>query len=186
MNEVNAVKSKEEICAIEALLNKHYGILYSDLWRVGLNMGLRISDLLSVKYEDLDTQNRLYALVEGKTNKKRQIRLNSKVLEIIERRRNAYPDDTFLFQVKSNRTSGRIKPISRVSVSRAFKDIGERLGLAINTHSMRKSLGWVMHADGQSIEKICRVLNHSTPAITMRYIGISKQDVLDSYDMYEI
>ena len=186
MNEVEAVKSIEEITTIEALLKNNFGDLYSDLWRVGCNMSLRISDLLGVTYTNLDTKNRLYELVEGKTGKKRQIRLNSKVLDIIERRRKAYPDDKYVFQVHSNRTAGVVKPVSRISVSRNFKYTGEKLGLTINTHSMRKSRGWAMFSDGVPIEKISKVLNHSTPAVTMRYLGISKQEVLDTYDTYEL
>lgn len=186
MNEVDAVKTKEEIAAVETLLRTHHGSIYADIWRIGVNLSLRISDLLLVTYPALDTQNRLYTLTEGKTGKKRHIRLNSKVLEICERRKKEYPDDTYLFQVKSNRTAGKFQPISRISVSRAFKDVGERLGLTINTHSMRKSRGWAMFADGVPIEKICKVLNHSTPAVTMRYLGITKQEVLDTYDEYEL
>ncbi len=186
MNEVEAVKTKEELAAVEALLRKHHGQIYADIWRIGINLSLRISDLLLVKYADLDTKNRLYTLTEGKTGKKRQIRLNSKVLSIIERRKKEFPNDIYLFQVHSNRTSGMVKPISRVSVSRAFKDVGERLGLHINTHSMRKSRGWAMFADGVPIEKISKVLNHSAPAVTMRYLGITKQEVLDTYDEYEL
>ena len=186
MNEVEAVKTKEEIVVIETLLKNHHGSLYADIWRIGVNLSLRISDLLSVKYADLDTHNRLYTLTEGKTGKKRQVRLNSKVLEIIERRKNEFPNDIYLFQVKSNRTRGTIKAISRVSVSRAFKDIGARIGLSINTHSMRKSRGWAMFSDGVPIEKISKVLNHSAPAVTMRYLGITNQEVLDTYDAYEL
>lgn len=186
MNEVDAVKTKEEISAVEALLRNHHGQIYADVWRIGVNLSLRISDLLLVKYADLDTQNRLYTLTEGKTGKKRQIRLNAKVLAIIERRKKEYPDDIYLFQVHSNRTSGIIKPISRISISRAVKDTGERLGLNINTHSMRKSRGWAMFTDGVPIEKISKVLNHSAPSTTMLYLGISKQEVLDSYDIYEL
>ena len=186
MNEVDAVKTKEEIGAVEALLRNHHGQIYADIWRIGINMSLRISDLLSVEYAVLDIKNRLYTLIEGKTGKKRQVRLNSKVLEIIEQRKKEYPGDTYLFQPHSNRTSGKTKPITRSSVSRAFKDVGERLGLTINTHSMRKTRGWAMHSDGVPIEKISMVLNHSTPAITMRYLGITKQDVLNTYDEYEL
>lgn len=186
MNIVEAVKTKEEIAAVEALLRNHHGTLYADIWRVGVNLSMRISDLLKVEYADLDTQNRLFSLVEGKTGKKRQIRLNSKALEIIDRRKKAYPNDKYLFQVKSNRTAGLIKPVSRVSVSRAFKDIGERIGLNINTHSMRKSRGWAMHSAGIPIEKISKVLNHASPSTTMAYLGISHAEVLNSYDEFEL
>ncbi len=70
--------------------------------------------------------------VEGKTGKKRRIRLNNTALKVIERRRNEHPQHVHLFQVESNRAKG--KPISRNSVSRAFKDVGNRIDLRINTH----------------------------------------------------
>ena len=186
MNEVNAVKTPEELSAVETLLRKQYGTLYADIWRIGINLSLRISDLLQMRYAILDTKNRLYVSSEGKTGKKRQIRLNSKVLEIIERRKKERPDDIYLFQAHSNRTSGKIQPISRYSVSRAIKDVGDRLGLTINTHSMRKSRGWAMYSDGVPVEMISKVLNHSAPSVTMAYLGITKQEVLATYDEYEL
>ena len=186
MNTVEACKTLEEVMAVEALLKKQYGQLYSDLWRTGVNMGLRISDLLGVTYARLDTKNRLYELTEAKTGKKRQIRLNSKVLDIITRRRQAHPEDKYLFQVHSNRTAGIVKPISRVSFSRALKECGERLGLTINSHSMRKSRGWAMHSAGIPIEKISKVLNHASPSTTMAYLGITRQEVLNTYDEFEL
>ena len=184
MNEVEAVKTREEIAAIETLLRKHHGDLYADIWKIGLNLSLRISDLLAIRFADLDLDRREYALVEGKTGKKRKIRLNNTALKVIQRRRKEHPKHVYLFQVESNRAKG--KPISRNSVSRAFNDSGQRIDLRINTHSMRKSRGYVMFSDGVPIEKISKVLNHSHPAVTMRYLGITNQEVLDSYDEYEL
>jgi integrase len=184
MIEVEAVKSKQEIAAVEALLRKHHGEIYADIWKIGLNLSLRISDLLAIQYADLDIDRREFTLIEGKTGKKRCVRLNDTALKIINRRRKEWPADIFLFQVHSNRANG--KPISRNSVSRAFKDAGDRIGLRINTHSMRKSRGYVMHKDGVPIEKVSKVLNHSHPAVTMRYLGITNKEVMDSYDEYEL
>jgi len=184
MIEVEAVKTKGEIAAVEALLKKHHGQIYADIWKVGLNLSLRISDLLAIRYADLDLDRREFSLIEGKTGKKRCVRLNKNALKIINRRRKEWPEDTYLFQVHSNRAKG--KPVSRNSVSRAFKDAGDRIGLRINTHSMRKSRGYVMFADGVPIEKVSKVLNHSHPAVTMRYLGITNKEVMDSYDEYEL
>ena len=139
MNEVEAVKTRNEIAAIETLLRKHHGEIYADIWKVGLNLSLRISDLLAIRFADLDLDRREYNLIEGKTGKRRKIRLNNTALKIIVHRRKEHPQHVHLFQVESNRAKG--KPISRNSVSRAFKDAGDRIGLRINTHSMRKSRG---------------------------------------------
>ena len=121
-----------------------------------------------------------------KTGKKRTIKLNATVLDIVARRRRQHPDDVYLFQVHSNRTSGQVKPVSRVSVARKFKEIGEIVGVPLGTHSMRKSRGWAMYSDGVPIEMISKVLNHSHPAVTMAYLGITRQEILNTYEAYEL
>ena len=183
MNAVDAA-TKQEVDLIHALLIKRFGQLYADIWKVGVNLSLRISDLLKLRYEHLNLNDRLLMLVEQKTGKQKAIRLNSAALAIIERRRKEHSNHVYLFQVNCNRAKDR--PISRVSVSRVFKEAGDMLGLTINTHSMRKSRGMAMFADGVPIEKIAKVLNHSNTSSTLRYLGITKEEVLKTYDDYEL
>ena len=49
-----------------------------------------------------------------------------------------------------------------------------------------KELGGAMHSDGVAIEKIAMVLNHSSPDVTMRYLGITQEEVLQTYLDYEL
>jgi len=129
MNTVDPVKSREEVAVVEELLKKHNGQIYADIWRMGVNLSLQITELLSITYLDFTTKN-------------------TKVQEIINRRHTENPHDLYIFQVKSNRTSNKVKPISRTSVSRAIKDVGDRLGININTGSMKKTREWLMQVDG--------------------------------------
>lgn len=186
MKTVEAVKTKDDIRHVEHLLKKYGGDLYADLWRIGVNMALRISDLLQIQYDDMDLDRGLYELHEGKTGKSRTIKLNNTVIDIVRRRMRENPSDVYLFQVHSNRTSGQVKPVSRISVARKFKEVGEVMDVQLGTHSMRKSRGWAMYSDGVPIEMISKVLNHSHPAVTMAYLGITKQEVLDTYLAYEL
>ena len=186
MQEVEAVKTKAEIASVEHLLRKHKGDLYGDIWRIGVNLALRISDLLAIEYGALDLERRELRTVEGKTGKVRHLRLNDTVVRIVERRRQEHPADRYLFQVHSNRTAGVVKPVGRVTVARAFKEIGDILRVRLGTHSMRKSRGWAMYSDGVPIEMIAKVLNHSSPAVTMAYLGITKAEVLQTYEDYEL
>ena len=183
MNTVNAA-TKTEIEMMHTLLRNKFGELYADVWKVGVNLSLRISDLLGLKYGDLNLEERSLKLVEAKTGKLKLIRLNPSVIAVVEKRRQQYPHDVWLFQVHSHRAKD--KPISRVSVSRVFKEAGELLGLRINTHSMRKSRGMAMYKDGVPIEKIAKVLNHSNTSSTLRYLGITQEEVLQTYDDYEL
>jgi integrase len=183
MNTVNAV-SKSEVDVIHSLLGNKFGQIYSDIWKVGVNLSLRIGDLLSLQFSDIDLDNRIINLVESKTGKQKSIRLNATAASIIDRRKRLYPHDTWLFQVHSNRAKN--KPISRVSVSRAFKEAGDMVKLSVNTHSMRKSRGKALFDAGVPIEKIAKVLNHSETGVTLRYLGITREDVLRTYDDFEL
>ncbi len=183
MNTVDAV-DKEQINLIHSLLNNKFGGIYGDIWKIGVNLSLRIGDLLKLKYSDFNLDDRILKLTESKTVKKKEIRLNQTVIEIIVRRKREQPNHVWLFEVECNRAKN--KAISRISVSRAFKECGDMLNLNINTHSMRKSRGMAMFNDGVSIEKIAHVLNHSNTSSTLRYLGITQQDVLQTYDDYQL
>jgi integrase len=183
VNEVEAVKSVDDIRTITSLLNKHGSEIYSDIWSFGINTALRISDLLSIRMETLTSST--FTLKESKTGKTRLVTLNKTALEVVRRRQHAYPSDVFLFQAKANR-AGSSKPVNRSTVARKFKEIGEIVKIPLGTHSMRKTRGYQMYRSGVQIEKICKVLNHSTPAVTLRYIGIEKQDIQDTYTDFEL
>ena len=183
MNTVDGV-SKLEIEMIHKTLRKKYPPLYADIWKIGVNLSLRIGDLLQLKYDDLNLAERCLKLTESKTGKAKVIRLNAAALAIMQQRRQDYPDDTWLFQVHSHRAKD--KPISRVSVGRVFNEVGQTLGLNINTHSMRKSRGKVLYDHQVPIEKIAHVLNHSNTSATLRYLGITREQVLQTYDDFEL
>ena len=179
MNITDAVKTPEEVQEIskKLLLNARGNPLYSDLWNFGLQVALRISDLLTITTAEALTGR--IVLKDGKTSKTRSIDLNTKAMEIVHARRAAYPHHTYLFEVESNRASS--KPVSRVAVAVAFKAVGDELRIRLGTHSMRKTRGWLMHDSGRSIEFICKVLNHSSPAVTMAYIGLTQCEIDQSY-----
>lgn len=184
MNVVEAVKTKDEVETIahKLTLNARGNALYADIWLFGLNTALRISDLLDLTFEDVSGDK--LVVKESKTSKTRTIDLNSKAKEVIQRRRAANPTHTYLFQVDSNRAKN--KPVSRVAVACAFKAVGDELGIQLGTHSMRKTRGWLMFSAGVSLEVICKVLNHSSPAVTMVYIGLTQAEIDSTYHEFVI
>lgn len=187
MIEVEALKSKAEIEATKMLLKKHHGELFSDVFGLGINLAFRISDLLSIRFDMIDMDKRTMSLVEGKTGKTKTVKFNNNAIAIVNKRRDANPNDEYLFQSKSNRVkNAEAKPVTRQAVGRAFKDVGDMLGVQLSTHSMRKTLGYIMYSEGKSIEIIAKMLNHSSTGVTLRYIGITRQEVLDLHDEFEL
>ena len=77
MAEVHAVKNLDTLKLITHLLSIRYSQQMADVWDVGLNLALRISDLLSIKFDQI-VDDRL-VLREAKTGKLASIVLNQKV-----------------------------------------------------------------------------------------------------------
>ena len=181
---VEAVKSEIKIVAISKRLKEYGSQTYADIWNLGINLALRISDLLAVQYVDVAGKETLM-IVEGKTKKTRQIKLNDTAKGLIARRRYENPTDTYLFQATGKRVSKvGAKPLDRSTVARKFAEIGDMksIGVKLGTHSMRKTRGYHLLQAGHSIETICKMFQHSSPAITLRYIGIEQEDIDATFD----
>ena len=74
MSEVQAVKNLDTVKLISHLLERTYSKQMSDVWNIGLNLALRISDLLAIRFEDIH-DDRL-RVKESKTGKLANIKLN--------------------------------------------------------------------------------------------------------------
>ena len=192
MQEVDAIKSELQRQQVESHLADR-GQVYLDIWKLGLNTFLRISDVLALTMTDVrqikNDQPEL-KLTEIKTGKPRTIALNDTALAILQRRLVEHPKDVWLFQSESPRHTRRsgAQPINRRSVGRVFAETGQQIRprVQLGTHSMRKTRGFAMHAAGRSIEEICRALNHSHPAVTMRYIGLTQAEINQSFTDFEL
>jgi integrase len=188
MQVVKPVKTVEQLADVERLLvsMSNGNALYADVWKVGVNLALRISDLLGIAMSDVVDANGavrdLLVLSEGKTGKTRTIKINKGAASVISRRRKDYPEHVYLFETVSNRSKG--KPVSRQKVAERFKEVGERLHLRLGTHSMRKSRGYHMFESGVPIERIQKMLCHSSAATTLVYIGIDEERVHQDYDAF--
>ena len=154
------------------------------LFTAGINLGLRISDLLRLKVEDVkdrkgDIRDFIY-ITEQKTKKQRKIALNDGVREALQiyfDKTGIYDLDQYLFLNEKSRVN---KPLTRV---RAWQLINERcrevgIGERIGTHTLRKTLkGYQMRKKGIAIEIIQAILGHSSAKVTSRYIGISDDEL---------
>ena len=192
MQEVEAAKTEKQRLQIEAHLLER-GQIYADIWKIGVNTALRISDLLALtmaNVKSLDPIHPTLKLKEQKTGKFRKIVINQAALAVMQRRLEEHPKHKWLFQSEALNLGKRhpAQAINRRSVSRVFEHVGQCIApkVALGTHSMRKTRGYAMHSAGRSIESIAKVLNHSSPAVTMRYIGLVQQDIDDSYTDFEL
>lgn len=182
MNTVEPIRDKRKLEAIKKVLLG--GGQYRDylLFVLGINSGLRVSDLLALRWEDLMDEDgvkpRLH-IKERKTGKVRLFSINKASKEALT----YYLGVTGLtpspqeFVFASREGAG---PISRVRAYQMLNEVAEQVGLKekIGTHTLRKTFGYHAHRQGASIEVLQKVFGHSAPSITMRYLGIT-QDTID-------
>ncbi len=157
------------------------------LFAVGCYTGLRIADLLKLRWKDVLNQETL-VLVEGKTKKIRKIRLNPSLVEIIIRLHDKMKisDNSELLFINKTRT----KAINIQYVNRKLKEIAKTYNLQIplnstSSHIFRKTLGrhvWaVNNYSEKSLLLLGELFNHSSIKITKVYLGIKQEEVADVY-----
>lgn len=183
---VNAV-DKAQAVQIEKVLRRNKQETYADIWKLNLNMALRVSDLLSLTFESV--QGSTIRIVETKTGKVKQFPINDAARAIIEKRRRDNPEDVYLFQSKSNRVKAQASPVAREGVSRAFKEAGLEVcgdSRNIGTHSARKTRARIIYEDTKDIALVSKMLNHSSIRVTELYLDIRQDDVNNSYHAYQL
>lgn len=157
------------------------------LFAVGCFTGLRIGDLLKLRWEDVYNRESL-ELVEGKTKKTRKIKLNPTLIEIVSRlygKMKIKDVAEFLF---ANKT--KAKAINVQYINRKLKEIAKQYNMqsskiSISSHLFRKTLGrhvWALNDFSEkSLILLGELFNHSSVKITKIYLGIKEDEIGDIY-----
>lgn len=149
--------------------------------------GLRASDTLKLRWEDLLGKDE-FQIIEKKTKKRRDIKINQQLKKHISDCYNKIKPaslNDFMFISQKN----TVYSIQRLNV--ILKDLKKQYNLKIkncSTHSLRKCFGReIFTRSGSNAElslvKLSQLFNHSNPAVTRRYLGIAKEELMETYDM---
>lgn len=175
---------KKDVKRIIRYLEKKNKVVILGIVKFSLNTGLRISDVLKLKFEDLESE----FLKEKKTKKIKKIFFNNECRVSLEKLKQYYLKKGFKnyntgYLFKSFKKNN--KPISYQGVNFYIKKLKEELNInyPFNTHSFRKT--WartVYNKYDKDIGLVMKLLNHSNPTITLRYIGIEEDVISKVYD----
>lgn len=154
---------------------------------VGCYFGLRIGDLLSLRWKDVLNQDELI-ITEQKTKKSRKITINPKVQDAFNlcsnehRLKGTFDETGYIF---SNRWGGAVT-ISYVN--KQLKVVFRKYHVNVknpSSHTLRKTFGKrIYEADAKSeraLIYLSEIFSHSSIAITRRYIGITQEQIADVY-----
>ena len=177
---------------------------------LGCFFGLRISDILSLRWNQILNVNE-FTIIERKTGKKRTIRINPQLQRHISdcyksktgKKRTIRINPQLQRHIsdcyKSINPIGRNAPIlisqkgTVYSVQRIniiLKELKKKYRLHIGNfscHSLRKTFGrqvYNMNSENSELAlvKLMELFNHSSVAITKRYLGLRQEELLNTYD----
>jgi integrase len=187
MEFVQPIRDKKQINAMKKIL-KATNLRDYCLFTVGINSGLRISDLLKLKMSDVVDKNsnikeRIY-IREKKTNKVKDFPISAAASMALkeyfdEREDYSYEEPLFMSRKQHAGKASLQRDQAYKVINSAAKSIGikDRIG----THTLRKTFGYHAYQSGVDVTLIQKLLNHTTPNTTLRYIGITQDDMDDVY-----
>lgn len=190
MNNVKPIKN-------EALLGRIFEGLRDDktwhgqriylLFATGIFTGLRISDIVGLKVKNV--QGNEIVLIEQKTGKRTRISINDTLRNIYDERLEGRDGDDYLLPSRKHYNDGQQRHITTRQAAYDMRIIAEKFGIAepFGCHSMRKTYGYMMYKNGWlTIESLRDYFNHSTEAVTRRYIGIDEEERLEAANKFKI
>jgi hypothetical protein len=115
---------------------------------------------------------------EGKTGKQNILVINKTVHKVL------IEDDSYLFKSKKGN-----RPLTIQAVNAYIKKWTSDINLKskYGAHSLKKTGGYIQRIRyGVGFELICKRFNHQSPAVTMRYLGITDKEVQDMLTNNEV
>lgn len=199
-SEVYAFRTKEEIDAMLNVFNRHINEANTEcnkqmwcrnkmLFIVGMNIGIRGSDLCTLKwsnffYDDFTFRDmcNIQPIKTKRTKKYVTIAFNDRVKKTVLDYVNKYPIKDINDYVFVSKKGNHIK---RVSIGEMLKRVAKEADIKqnVNSHSLRKTYGYWTYksADNKSeaLAKLQYGFGHCSMKDTMKYIGIAQESISD-------
>lgn len=145
---------------------------------VQANIGVRISDILDLTLNNIVFEGSRYHLdiIEQKTGKARTFTIPADLYIYLKR-----------YAINNNlKSDDHLFPLSERAVQKQLKIVADHLGIeGISTHSFRKFYATEIYINNDyDIELVRHLLQHSSSAVTQRYIGISDKRVEEAIDKH--
>ncbi|MEB8717514.1 tyrosine-type recombinase/integrase, partial [Bacillus cereus] len=153
MNFVQPIRDSEQIQQIKEYLKEKNARNYI-LFVMGINTGLRISDILKLKVGDLKGSH--ISMREMKTGKQKRIQITAALKRELRWFNENREDDEYLLKSRQ----GKNRPIGRSMAYKILSGAAAEFGLdEIGTHTLRKTYGYHMYMQTKNIALLMEIFN---------------------------
>lgn len=183
--DVQPIRDQQQLEDMKWALKRHCSERDYILFVVGCETGLRVGDLLKLTTKQIldlkGKQNKILRVKEGKTQKIRDMYIANCFEEVFAYARSV--SSPYLFPSRKGE-----RPITPTQAYRQLNKAAEFAGVEhVGNHTLRKTFGYWFYKATKDIAMLQRILHHSHPSVTLRYIGITEEEtnnVLKTFSVF--
>lgn len=165
------VLSKEEV---KAILNALTNIKHRAMLSLIYSCGLRRSELLNLKLNDIDAKRGLIVIRKAKGMKDRVVPLSGKILELLQDYFAAYKPKEWVFEGQSGKGAYDERSLASVLQQAIEK---AKLDKPVTLHWLRHSYATHLLESGTDLRYIQEILGHSRSTTTEIYTHVSNKSI---------
>ncbi len=174
------LKNKKDIQVVEKYLKERNKRDYV-IWVLGLNSGLRVSDIVALNVSDVVAKTHI-TIIEKKTGKRKSFYINDKLKRVLKDFTKGRELNEPLFLGKQG------KRLDRSQVYRFIVKACRENGITahVSTHTLRRSFGYHHYQKFKDPIILQKIFNHSSQRITLMYIFVEQDEIDLSYKNFEL
>lgn len=164
-------------------LNDQYDYRNKAMLELMYATGLRVSELINLKLEDVDLDNEIVRTM-GKGSKERIVPFGEYASNALKKYINDYRDNFFKKEINDYLfLNNHGKPLTRQGFFKILKEIGDKKGIKkeFSPHTLRHSFATHLLNGGADLRSIQEMLGHSNLSTTQIYTNISREELKDTY-----
>ncbi|MCY7933161.1 tyrosine-type recombinase/integrase [Bacillus spizizenii] len=184
LKDVQPIRDKQQLEDMKWALKRHCSERDYILFIFGCETGLRVGDILKVKTKQIlelkNKRDKVFKVQEGKTKKAREIYLGNCFNELFE----------YASKLKSEWLFPSRKGDKAITPTQAYRQLNKAADFAgvdsVGNHTLRKTFGYWFYKATKDVAMLQEILNHSHPSITLRYIGITKEETNNALKSFSV
>ena len=149
--------------------------------QVLLGTGMRVSELAALELEDFeeDREQSFLKVKRGKGAKFRRVPISQRLRRELDR---------YVRRIRPDSSSPKLllladgRPVTLSAVTGLFRRANKRLGFALRAHRFRHTFSTEYLRNGGDMERLRRILGHTTYQMVLRYVHLDRGDLSYGFD----
>jgi site-specific recombinase XerD len=147
-----------------------------------LGTGMRLAELCALMIDDVEDEGEVTFLKirSGKGAKFRRVPISSRLRRELVRYLNRWRPET---HDRTLLVLSDAHPVTALTLSELFRRVRHRVGFGVRAHKFRHTYATEYLRQGGEIERLRRILGHTTYVMVMRYVHLDKGDLARDVDL---